>query len=212
MRIGGGKYTTYRIMARDVIDGVLGGDAKARPSKTEDWRLVGAADADAQAQIVAELMTIPAISALGADVAVRLVDRHGTEAPGVVALGADLGLLRPLVPDRVFLEAEVAWAVRHESALSLDDVLARRTRLAQELPDRGATVAPRVAAIMGDRARLGRDPTGARGRVVPRDRPARVLGGRGRQLARHRDVTVGRHRGRHASFRAARAVIPSEPS
>ena len=149
VRIGGGKYTTYRIMARDVIDGVLGGDAKARPSKTEDWRLVGAADADAQAQVVAELMTIPAVSALGADVAVRLVARHGTEAPGVVALGADLGLLRPIVPDRVFLEAEIAWAVRHESALSLDDMLARRTRLAQELPDRGASVAGRVAAIMG---------------------------------------------------------------
>ncbi len=153
VRIGGGKYTTYRIMARDVIDGVLGGDAKARPSQTADWRLVGAADADARAQLVAELMTIPAMSALGADVAVRLVARHGTEAPGVVALGADLGLLRPLVPGRVFLEAEVAWAVRHESALSLDDGLARRTRLAQELPDRGSAVASRVAEIMG--AELG---------------------------------------------------------
>ena len=153
VRIGGGKYTTYRIMARDVIDGVLGGEAKARPSRTEDWRLVGAADAGAQAQIVAELMTIPAMSALGADVAIRLVARHGTDAPGVVALGADLGLLRPLVAGRVFLEAEIVWAVRHESALSLDDALARRTRLAQELPDRGAAVAPRVAAIMG--AELG---------------------------------------------------------
>lgn len=154
VRIGGGKYTTYRIMARDVIDAVLGPDGtKARPSQTADWRLVGAADADAQAQIVAELMTIPAIAALGADVAVRLVARHGTEAPGVVALGADLGLLRPLVPGRVLLEAEIAWAVRHESALSLDDALARRTRLAQELPDRGAAIAPRVAEIMG--AELG---------------------------------------------------------
>ena len=115
--------------------------------------MVGAADADAQAQLVAELMTIPAMSALGAEVAVRLVARHGTEAPGVVALGADLGLLRPLVPGRVFLEAEVAWAVRHESALSLDDALARRTRLAQELPDRGSAIALRVAEIMG--AELG---------------------------------------------------------
>ena len=42
------------------------------------------------------------------------------------------------------------WAVRHELALSLDDVLARRTRLAQELPDRGAAIAPRVAEIIGD--------------------------------------------------------------
>lgn len=153
VRIAGGKYTTYRVMASDVIDAVLGGDAKGRPSRTNDWRLIGAADADARAQIVAELMTIPAIAGLGADVAVRLVDRHGTEAPGVVALGADLGLLHRLVPDRVFLEAEIAWAVRHESALSLDDALARRTRLAQELPDRGEAIAPRVAAIMG--AELG---------------------------------------------------------
>ena len=57
--------------------------------------------------------------------------------------------MRPLVPGRPFLEAEVAWAVRHEMALSLDDVLARRTRLAQELPDRGAAIAPRVAEIVG---------------------------------------------------------------
>jgi glycerol-3-phosphate dehydrogenase len=156
VRIGGGKYTTYRVMARDVIDAVLGpAGTKARPSQTADWRLVGAADADSQARIVAELMTIPAIAALGADVAVRLVARHGTEAPGVIALGAELGLLRLLVPGRVFLDAEIAWAVRHESALSLDDALARRTRLAQELPDRGAAIAPRVAAIMG--AELGWD-------------------------------------------------------
>jgi glycerol-3-phosphate dehydrogenase len=47
----------------------------------------------------------------------------------------------------------VAWAVRNELALSLDDVLARRTRLAQELPDRGAAIAPRVAQILG--AELG---------------------------------------------------------
>ena len=154
VRIGGGKYTTYRVMASDVIDAVLGeAEAKARPSRTGDWRLIGAADVRPRAQIVAELMTIPAMAALGPEVVVRLVARHGTEAPGIVALGAELGLLRPLVEGRVFLEAEIAWAVRHESALSLDDALSRRTRLTQELPDRGAAIAPRVAEIMG--AELG---------------------------------------------------------
>ena len=63
----------------------------------------------------------------------RLVARHGTEASDVVALGRELDLLRPLGPGIAHLEAEVVWAVRSESALSLDDVLARRTRLAQEL-------------------------------------------------------------------------------
>ena len=80
---------------------------------------------------------------------------NGTEAPSVVALGVELDLVRPLVQGRAYLEAEVAWAVRHELALSLDDVLARRTRLAQELADRGAAIAPRVAEILG--AELGWD-------------------------------------------------------
>ena len=148
--IGGGKYTTYRVMARDVVDAVLGRDgAKARPSDTEERRLIGAAEPGALDRIVAELATIPAIAEVGPEAARRLVDRHGTEAPAVVALGADLGLVRPLVAGRPFLEAEVAWAARHELALSIDDVLAGRTRLAQELPDRGAAIAPRVAAILG---------------------------------------------------------------
>ncbi len=154
VRIGGGKYTTYRVMARDVIDAVLRRDgARARPSRTADWRLVGAAEVDAQARIAAELATIPALASIGSTVPAQLVARHGTEAPAVVALGAELDLLRPLVPGRAFLEAEVAWAARQESALSLDDVLARRTRLAPELPDRGASIAARVAAILG--AELG---------------------------------------------------------
>ncbi len=150
VRIGGGKYTTYRVMARDVIDAVLGPNAaKDRPSDTAERRLAGAADPDALARIAGELSTIAAVRETGPETAARLVARHGTEAPAVVALGAELGLVRPLVADRPFLEAEVAWAARHELALSLDDVLARRTRLAQELPDRGAAVAPRVAAILG---------------------------------------------------------------
>ena len=150
VRIGGGKYTTYRVMASDVIDAVLGREvARTRPSKTADWRLVGAADGDAQTRIARELATIAAVAAVGPAASSQLVARHGTEAPAIVALGAELDLLRPLVPGRAFLEAEVAWAARQESALSLDDVMARRMRLAPELPDRGESVAQRVASILG---------------------------------------------------------------
>ena len=156
VRVGGGKYTTYRVMARDVIDAVLGRDgAKKRPTATAYRRLVGAADEAELVRIATELDADPAVHAVSPVAATRLVARHGTEAPAVVALGAELDLLRPLVPGRPFLEAEVAWAARHELALSLDDVLARRTRLAQELPDRGASLAPRVAWILG--AELGWD-------------------------------------------------------
>ncbi len=150
VRIGGGKYTTYRVMARDVIDAVLGRDGAERlPSATADRRLVGAADRSQLDRIVAELASVPAVAAAHPEAAARLVARHGTEAPGVVALGGELDLLRPLVPGRPFLEAEVAWAVRRELALSVDDVLSRRFRLSPELADRGAGVAPRVAEIMG---------------------------------------------------------------
>jgi glycerol-3-phosphate dehydrogenase len=83
------------------------------------------------------------------------VDRHGSWALEVVALGRELDLLRPLAPDIDHLEAEVAWAARDELAGSLDDVLARRTRLAQERADHGGAVVPRVAAILG--AELGWD-------------------------------------------------------
>jgi glycerol-3-phosphate dehydrogenase len=149
VRVSGGKYTTYRVMAEQTIDatlGVLGDAAAARPSGTITRRLVGAAD---RAELDRIAVSLSVAAALPAPVAARLVARHGTEAPAVVALGLALGLLDRLVDGEDHLEVEVAWAARHELALSIDDVLARRMRLAQELPDRGAAVAPRVAAILG---------------------------------------------------------------
>ena len=157
VRVSGGKYTTYRLMAEQTIDaalGVLGERAADRPSRTTTRRLVGAADRSELDRIGAGL----AVSAsLEPAVAARLVARHGTQAPEVVALGREVGLLGRLVEGEDHLEAEVAWAARHELALSIDDVLARRMRIVHELPDRAAAIAPRVAAILG--AELGWDET-----------------------------------------------------
>src|SRR5262249_47462575 len=80
---------------------------------------------------------------------------YGREAPDVVTLARELNLAAPLGERIDHLQAEVAWAGRHELALSIDDVLARRMRLAQELPDRGASIAPGAAAVLG--AELGWD-------------------------------------------------------
>jgi glycerol-3-phosphate dehydrogenase len=149
VRIAGGKYTTYRVMARDVIDGVLGRDvARRRPSDTADRQVVGAADHDELDRIAGELAAEPDVAAVHPDAAARLVARHGTESRDVVALGRALDLIRPLLPGRPFLEAEVAWAIRRELALTVDDVLSRRLRLSPEMADRGASVAPRVASII----------------------------------------------------------------
>jgi glycerol-3-phosphate dehydrogenase len=153
VRISGGKYTTYRVMAADAVDAALGEPGRHdRPSATAALPLRGAA---AQADLDRLAASLAAAHGVDIGVARRLVDRHGMDASEVVALGAAEDLLRPIVAGRPHLEAEIVWAVREEGALSLDDVFARRTRLAPELPDRGAAVASRVAALVG--AELGWD-------------------------------------------------------
>jgi glycerol-3-phosphate dehydrogenase len=153
VRIAGGKYTTYRVMARDTIDAALGPEGtKARPSRTAELPIVGAAPLGDLAVLAAR---IERETGLLSAFARRLVDRHGTEADAVVGLGRERDLLRPLGFETEHLEAEVAWAASRELASSLDDVLSRRMRLAQELPDRGASIAQRTAEILG--AELGWD-------------------------------------------------------
>ncbi|HZC32598.1 MAG TPA: glycerol-3-phosphate dehydrogenase/oxidase [Candidatus Bathyarchaeia archaeon] len=147
VRVSGGKYTTYRVMAAETVDhalGVLGERASERPSKTAKHRLVGAADRPELDGLAVELARS---ASLAPSVAARLVARHGLEAGSVVELGRQAGLLA-ILPGTDHLEAEVAWAARTELALSLDDVLARRMRVSQELADRGASIAPRIAEIM----------------------------------------------------------------
>jgi glycerol-3-phosphate dehydrogenase len=146
VRVSGGKYTTYRVMAADAVDAVLGDEAKRRPTGTAELPIIGAAPRPDLDALAASLAAEPGI---GADAATSLVDRYGTEARDVLALGREHDLLRPLVAGHPYLEAEIAWAADRELALSLDDVLARRIRLAQVLPDRGASIAPRAAAIAG---------------------------------------------------------------
>jgi glycerol-3-phosphate dehydrogenase len=160
VRISGGKYTTYRVMARDVVDASLGKtEARRRRSGTAELPVVGAAPRAELDQIAASLehplrdaagMIGQADAVWPVRIARRLADRFGREAPEVMALGRQLDLAAPLGHGVDHLQAEVAWAARHELALSIDDVLARRMRLAQELPDRGAAIAPKVGEILGD--------------------------------------------------------------
>jgi glycerol-3-phosphate dehydrogenase len=165
VRISGGKYTTYRVMARDVVDASLGrSEARKRRSQTADLPLVGAAPLDELDQIAASLeRPLRDAAAMRGEtratwperVARRLADRYGREAPDVLTLARELNLAVPLGERIDHLQGEAAWAARNEMALSIDDVLARRMRLAQELPDRGASIAPSVAAVLG--AELGWD-------------------------------------------------------
>jgi glycerol-3-phosphate dehydrogenase len=80
----------------------------------------------------------------------HLIDRYGALAGEVLGLvRADASLAQPLTAGFPYLRAEVAYAVTHEGALHVEDVLARRVRLLIESPDAGAPAAADVAAIMG---------------------------------------------------------------
>ena len=93
VRIGGGKYTTYRVMARDVVDAALG--TGGAPTAERHRRLAAGRGGGARPELdrmAAELATIPWVGAAHPEAAARLVARHGTDAAGVVALGSELGL------------------------------------------------------------------------------------------------------------------------
>jgi len=146
--IAGGKFTTYRLMARDVVDAAVADfDREVPGSVTEQVPLLGA-DGLAAVQ--------PAVGRLAEDYGVpraaveHLLGRYGTLAAEVLELvKGDAALGRPLAPGHPYLRAEVAYAVSHEGALHVEDVLMRRTRLFIESADSGAAVASDVAALMG---------------------------------------------------------------
>ena len=117
--IAGGKYTTYRVMARDAVDAAardLGGTVA--PSRTAD---------------------------------VPLVVRGDDEVRALAA--ADPALAAPIPGAGRHVMAAAVHACTHQGALDLDDILARRMRVAIEVPDRGraaaAAVAPAVAGVLG---------------------------------------------------------------
>ena len=144
--IAGGKFTTYRIMARDVIDAVLEG--RGLPgSVTEKTPLLGAdglAAVQAAAGRLAEDYGVPR------DTVSHLLNRYGSVCADVLdIIRSDASLARPLVSGHPYLRAEVVYAVTHEGALHVEDLLVRRTRLYIESADSGAAAAEVVALIMG---------------------------------------------------------------
>ena len=146
--IAGGKFTTYRLMARDVVDAaVAGADRDVPASVTDQLPLLGAdglAAVQACAGRLAEDYRVPRL------VVEHLLGRYGTLASEVLDLiRADPALARPLADGHPYLRAEVTYAVTREDALHVEDVLMRRMRLYIESADSGAGVAAEVSAIMG---------------------------------------------------------------
>ncbi len=147
--IAGGKWTTYRVMAKDAIDAAASAlDGRVPGSVTEDIALVGGEGYQAawnqRAAIAARTGLHPARIE-------HLLNRFGTLAEEVLALIAERPALAAPVPGADdYLQAEIVYATTHEGALHLDDVLARRTRISIEAWDRGVSAAPVAAALMAE--------------------------------------------------------------
>ena len=126
----GGKLTTYRRMAQEAVDTVVRlRNLPATRCRTSRLPLVGAAPRT----------QLPLIQAPG-----RLVRRYGTEAPAIAALSTVDSVAGLDVSD-----GELRWAVRHEGALDVEDLLDRRTRIGLIPADRAAAL-PTAQAILAD--------------------------------------------------------------
>lgn len=149
--IAGGKLTTYRSMAAELVDAVARELRKSfgRPhyprAATDQEALPGgeAADLSEFRRAGQEI----GLSPLAVD---HIVSHYGTEAAAIFNLGReDRSLLEPLQPDHVAIRAEVVHSVRRELARTVEDMLVRRIHLYYETRDHGAAAAETVAALIG---------------------------------------------------------------
>ncbi len=143
--VTGGKLTTYRAMAIDIIDRATGHKASAQARERSEGEPLPGGD------IISLEQTEHEASATVHDAAVgeRLARAYGGRWRNVWSYAQrDASLRLRLVDQLPYLVAEVAHAVERESACTLADVLVRRTHVAYETRDHGVGVAERIAPLM----------------------------------------------------------------
>ncbi|WP_250279730.1 glycerol-3-phosphate dehydrogenase/oxidase [Frankia sp. Cppng1_Ct_nod] len=145
--VAGGKYTTYRVMARDAVDSAVHGMNRYVPeSCTDRVPLLGA---DGYQALWNARETLAHRAGIHVARVEHLLGRYGTLTLEVLALIQEHPMLgRPLRGASTYLAAEAVYAASHEGALHLDDVLTRRTRISIETWDRGFEAAAHVAELI----------------------------------------------------------------
>jgi glycerol-3-phosphate dehydrogenase len=167
--VAGGKYTTYRVMGADAVDeAVRSLDARVPVSCTDRVPLVGAEGFPA---LWNQRHRLAAESGLHVVRIEHLLHRYGSAIDELLNLvREDPSLAAPLPGADDYLHVEALYAVTHEGAQHLEDVLARRTRISIESWDRGVACAETVAHLMAkplgwDEAQTGREVEHYRTRV-----------------------------------------------
>ena len=159
--VAGGKWTTYRIMAKDAIDEAVAAlDGTISESITEDIALLGAEGYHAAWNKRGKIARAFGVHKVRIE---HLLNRYGVLTDELLDLLRERPELDvPLPGADDYIAAEVVYAATHEGALHVDDVLARRTRISIEAWDRGISAAPVVAKLMAgelgwDAARIDRE-------------------------------------------------------
>jgi glycerol-3-phosphate dehydrogenase len=145
--VAGGKYTTYRVMAKDAVDEAVHGlDTRVAECVTEDVPLLGAEGYRALWSARARIAARTGLHVVRVE---HLLNRYGALTEEVLDLiAADATLGEPLQAADDYLRAEIVYAASHEGARHLDDVLARRTRISIETFDRGMGAVEEVARLV----------------------------------------------------------------
>ena len=145
--IAGGKYTTYRIMGRDVIDLAVNELRKLTPeSVTDKLPLVGA---DGYFALMQQVDQIALQSGLDVETITHLLNRYGSMISEILTLiENNPSLSAKLSRDLPYIKAEIYYAASHEGARTVDDVISRRTRIAFEAGNHGVELADSIGEII----------------------------------------------------------------
>jgi glycerol-3-phosphate dehydrogenase len=149
--IAGGKLTTYRSMAAEMVDAVVKelkksfGRGGFRPAGTDREALPGGEAGD-----LAEFRRAGLELGLSAPTVEHVVSHFGTEAAAIFNLARDdRSLLQPIHPDHPAISAEVVHCARREMARTVEDLLVRRVHLYYETRDKAEAAVSRAAELMG---------------------------------------------------------------
>jgi glycerol-3-phosphate dehydrogenase len=146
--IAGGKYTTYRVMAEDAVNEAINHLRKIVPdSVTETLAIIGAEGYSVLMNQIPRLSHQYSVSEKSVE---HLLNRYGSLMSEVLEPAESQPELRDeLIPGLPYLKAEILYAVTHEGATSIDDVLSRRTRISFEASDQGLSALDIVADLIG---------------------------------------------------------------
>ena len=145
--IAGGKYTTYRVMAEDAVNEAINHLRRIVPdSTTETLAIIGA---EGYSVLMNQIPRLAIKYGVSESVIEHLLNRYGSLIDELLFPAQEnVELLEPIIPDLLYLKAEIVYAVTHEGARSIDDVLSRRTRIAFEAKDQGLSVLNEVADLI----------------------------------------------------------------